>query len=564
MINARKSESFTGIIRKLFIIFLLFTFTVTVGSFILRHTITSKLERLSSQLRQPSQQPELSRLLVDLNLAENSFQQASSNGHARDLDAYKQHLKSIFGQMAEIIEQSRADSNSHLPKSKQQIALALQQKLAVSQQLFDLQKRFDSLLNRTTLGSISYRIPAKPLGARGHGQTDTLISTRHESTKNNLIKRLKDALYNKSAVKVLTIRQRNNLAEANAKRDESDLLKQLGQEYGLLSQSNQELILANLNLLTELRQVLLELQDIERLAYEKSREEILAQYQSTTRDLNTFTGIASALVLLFILLLIVYIRKASGAERRYAIENTRAVRLAGQKSEILAIMSHEIRNKLMAINGAVFMLKKTPLLPEQEKKLSSINLSSSLLLETVNNVLDVSKLEQQPAELTINHFSPLGAISDSVEAMRFMAENKGIELNLKSDGMTDGLVNGDGFRLKQVLINLLSNAIKYTDRGHVDLFAELHEKDDALWLTVTVKDTGAGIPKSMQAELFSPYYQAGGHKPGTGLGLYRCRQLIQLQKGNINLESEEGQGCTVRFSIPYKLIFDGEHSDNPE
>ncbi|MFA6083903.1 sensor histidine kinase [Mucilaginibacter sp.] len=565
MINQQQPGGFTGIIRKLFIIFLLFTFVVTAGSFILRHTINTKLERLSSQLRQSSQQAELSRLLVDLNLTENSFQQASSNGHAGDLEAYKQHLKSIFGQMTAISQHYRADSNSYLPESKRQIALGLQQKLAISQQLFDLHKRFDSLLNITTPGSINARLPARELPARGRLRTDTVVSTREEIAKNSLLKRLKDALNKKNAVKVLTIRQHNTGAtRADARQNDSKLLKQLGKQYGRLSQSNQELILANLNLLTELRQVIQQLQDIEQLAFEKSREQVLAQYQSTTRDLNTYTGVASALVLVFIISLFVYIRKASGAERRYKVENARAVRLAGQKSEILAIMSHEIRNKLMAINGAVSTLKKTALLPEQEKKIASINLASSLLLETVNNVLDVSKLEQQPAELAVNHFSPLEAMTDSVDAMRFMAENKGVELNLKTNGMVGGaLVTGDGFRLKQVLINLLSNAIKYTNKGQVDLTGDLTERDDKLWLSVEVKDTGAGIPKNRQARLFTQYYQAGGQKSGTGLGLYLCRQLILLQGGEINLTSEAGQGCTVCFSIPYDkqgIVEDG-HPD---
>lgn len=553
MINQQGSGGLTGIIRKLFVIFLLFTFAVTAGSFILRHTINTKLERLSSQLRQPSQQPEISRLLVDLNLTENSFQQASSNGRADDLKKYKLQLKSIFEQMTVISSHYLPDSNRYLPQSKQQIALALQQKLDISQRLFDLHKRFDSLLNITTPASISGGVRVRQLPAPSGLRADTVVSTREETAKSGLLRRLKDALNKKSAVKVLTIRQHTaGSAGADARRDDSRLLKQLGKQYGRLSQSNQELILANLNLLTELRHVIQQLQDIEQLAFEKSREQVLAQYQSTTRDLNTYTGVASALVLVFIILLFVYIRKASGAERRYKVENARAVRLAGQKSEILAIMSHEIRNKLMAINGAVSTLKKSALLPEQEKKIASINLSSSLLLETVNNVLDVSKLEQRPAELTINHFSPLQAITDSLDAMRFMAENKGLELHFVTNGMTGNvLVTGDGFRLKQVLINLLSNAIKYTDKGQVDLTGNLTERGDKLWLSVEVKDTGIGIPKNRQGRLFAQYYQANGQKSGTGLGLYLCRQLILLQGGEISLTSEAGQGCTVRFSIPY-------------
>ncbi|WP_167459394.1 sensor histidine kinase [Pedobacter jejuensis] len=132
-----------------------------------------------------------------------------------------------------------------------------------------------------------------------------------------------------------------------------------------------------------------------------------------------------------------------------------------------------------------------------------------------------------------------------------MAEKKSVDLNLEFNGMIDQKVNGDSLRLKQILINLLSNAIKYTDKGHVTLSAKLDEQLNNFLLTVTVKDTGSGIPKNKQAKLFSPYYQAGGQKPGTGLGLYLCRQLVKLQGGTIDLESEEGQGCTVRFTIPY-------------
>ncbi|UKT62151.1 sensor histidine kinase [Pedobacter mucosus] len=550
MINQPQSERFSRIIRKLFVFFLIFTFIVTTGSFILRHTITTKLDRLSNQLQQPWQQPAINRLLVDLNLTENRFQQASANGQISDLETYKNHLKDIFAKIEKIIQWYKVDGNSKIPKSKQQIALALQQKIAVSQQLFDLQKRFTSLLENTTLASIKDRSAENEFGKRKL-QIDTSVSVYKEPTKRSLIKRLKDAVENTTNVKVLTIKQPKNSDRVEIQPNQNDLLRTLGQQYARLGQSNQEMILANLNLLTELRQLLLDVQGIERIAYEQSREKILEEYQSTSRDLNTFTGIASFFILIFIIILIFYIREASGAERRYIMENSRAVRLAGQKSEILAIMSHEIRNKLMAINGAVFMLKRTTLLPEQEKKVISIDLSSFLLLETVNNVLDVSKLEQSAAELKINPFTPYQAISDSVEAMRFMAERKGINLNFEFEGVKDLTINGDDLRLKQVLINLLSNAIKFTDKGYVSLSAQLQEKGNAFLLVVMVKDTGSGIPKNKQAGLFTPYYQAGGHKQGTGLGLYLCRQLVRLQGGEIEIESDEGKGCVVSFSIPY-------------
>lgn len=546
MFDNRRSNSFTRIIRKLLIIFLVFTFIIAGSSYVLRHTINVKLDRLSGQLNSPGYQPKISKLLFDLNLSENSFRQATSSGNEDDLIAYKRQLNAIFSEMGKIINQYQPTDNGEASQSQPQIAYALQQKLKVSQQLFDLQKRFTFLLDKTTVNTISDYAsnPSKTMPA------DTAVSVRKESAKRGLIERLKDAVQNKSEVKVVTIRTKKGQNKANGQ--DTALVKQLGQQYSRLVNSNQELILANLSLLTQLRQVLLDLQAIDRMAFERSREKILEEYKSTSRDLNIYTAVATAFVLLFIILLLIYIRKAALAERRYIRENLRAVRLAGQRSEILAIMSHEIRNKLMAINGAVFMLQRTDLKEDQKNKVTSINLASSLLLETVNNVLDVSKLEQNPDEAKIAVFSPYEAIDDSIEAMRFMAERKNLALNFKFEGNEILQVQGDSLRLKQVLINLISNAIKYTDQGAIELSAKIEQENDQTLLSVIVKDTGSGISKSKQGKLFTPFYQAGGKKPGTGLGLYLCRQLINQQGGRIALESDEGRGCTVSFVIPYK------------
>ncbi|WP_316739192.1 HAMP domain-containing sensor histidine kinase [Pedobacter aquatilis] len=448
--------------------------------------------------------------------------------------------------METIISYYKPANNTDTPQSKAQIAHALQKKLKVSQQLFDLQKRFTFLLDKTTVNTVR-DYATNPSGTI---PPDTAVSVRKESANRGLIERLKDAVQNKSEVKVVTIRTKK-VQDGNIPQDPV-LIKQIGQQYGRLMHSNQELILANLSLLTQLRQVLLDFQAIDQMAFEQSREKILEEYKSTSQDLNIYTAVATAFVLLFIILLLIYIRKAALAERRYIRENLRAVRLAGQRSEILAIMSHEIRNKLMAINGAVFMLRRTQLKEDQESKVTSINLASSLLLETVNNVLDVSKFEQNPDEENLSIFSPYEAISDSVEAMRFMAERKNLDLNFSFEGNDILQVQGDSLRLKQVLINLLSNAIKYTDEGSISLSAKIEQENNLPLLSVSVKDTGSGISKSKQGKLFTPFYQAGGKKQGTGLGLYLCRQLINQQGGQIFLESDEGQGCTVSFLIPYK------------
>lgn len=546
--------NFSRIINRILIIFLLFTFLVTTGSFVLRHAITLKLNKLSLQLESPSYKESISALLVDLDVAENSFQKATADGSPADLAIYQRRLDTIFRGMNKIIDHYRQGGDTTLPESRRQLEQKLQQKLELSKQLFGLRKNFDSLLRVTTFDRIHNRINlARPTAVRV--KTDTVISTKKETTKNNLLRRLKDALHATQSVKVLTVRQQQQekagLSDAAAKR----LLAELGSQYGRMALSGQALVTANLNLLTELRQLTRQLQDIDQIAYERSREATLKAYASATRDLNAFTGIALVAVLVFIVLLVVYVRRAGWAEKRIRVENGRAIRLAGQKSEILAIMSHEIRNKLMAINGAVFTIKKTPLTEQQEQKLGAIMLASGLVLETINNVLDASKLEQGYAQDNKNDpFVPADALRNAVEAMRFMAEDKNLEIALLLNEDAEITVQGDSFRLKQVLLNLISNAIKYTEAGTISVKGNVTIIDSSCQLKVTVTDSGVGIPKNRQAQLFTPYYQAGGQKPGTGLGLYLCKELITRQNGKITLTSNEGQGTTVSFELVYDLL----------
>lgn len=544
-------------LRNVFILFLLFTFIITAGSVVLKYSIGQKLDALSNRLREPSPEPEISTILLDLNSAENDFQQANLNGHADKLAAYKLKLNNIFIGIDRLLTKYQADSARYFPGSRQQIARSVAQKLAISQHVFNLKQHFDSLLKATTPAKLSAPYIKTRLRA---DKADTTISIRQEATRNGLLTRLKNAIVNKNQVKVLTIRERQHRDSIRRSLTPSQLLQQLNRQNAYLLMSNEQLITANLNLLTQLHQLLQQLKDMDQLAWETGRNEVLEQYRSTTSDMDHFIGVAITLILVFIVLLIIYIRKAGEAEQNYLMENERAVALASQKSEILATMSHEIRNPLTAITGAIYMLNKTTLSPDQEKKVSAINLSSVMLIETVNNILDVSALEHQQGGVLLRViFDPFKVLKEAVESMHFMAEKKGITLTQEFIGDNNAQVAGDTFKLKQVMVNLLSNAIKYTDEGSVTVTAALNHTDEhSAVLSVSVKDTGVGIPKEQQAGLFTRYYQTGGNhlKPGTGLGLYLCRQLVNLQGGGISVESETGKGCIIRFTIPYRYHAD--------
>jgi len=177
-------------------------------------------------------------------------------------------------------------------------------------------------------------------------------------------------------------------------------------------------------------------------------------------------------------------------------------------------------------------------------------------METVNNILDVSALEHQEGGVLLKAaFMPFMVLREAVGSMQFMAERKDILLTIEFMGDDNATVTGDTFKLKQIMVNLLSNAIKYTDKGSVKVIATLSTVADEhrTILGVSILDTGIGIPKEQQAGLFTRYYQAeaNNQKPGTGLGLYLCKQLLTLQGGSISVESETGKGCLIRFTIPY-------------
>lgn len=572
---ANKSRETSNNLRKVFILFLVFTFLIGVGSLLLRHSIFEKLHVLTGKLREPAQGQEISNILLDLNGAESDFQQAILSGEHEKLEDYKTRLYSTFIQIEALLKKYNLSNDSALSISKNKIGQSFEQKLKISKQVFGLRQSFDSLLKITNIESIAgeasngliEKYKVKHSLRRIIGKADTSVRLiKPEADKHGLFKRLQDAIVNKQAgsqsVKVITVNRdrqiRDSINRSLTRREhnlQNGLLKKLNEENGRLAKSNQQLISANLSLVIRLHELVQQLKDIHLTEWEKTRSEMLNQYQAATDDMNTFTGVAILMVLVFIVLLIIYIRKAGKAEGNYLLENERAVALAEQKSEMLAIMSHEIRNPLTAITGIIYLLNRTEMTEDQKKKLNAINHSSSMLMGTVNDILDVSKIDNQKAgALNIVSFQPVIEIRETIAAMSFTAERKQIVINAEFIGDEQCTVKGDPFRLKQIMINLLSNAIKYTDEGSVTVKVVLSELNAGTeLLKVSIIDTGIGIPKDQQAKLFTRYYQANrsAGKPGTGLGLYICQQLIQIQQGNISVISEEGKGCHFKFEIPY-------------
>lgn len=226
------------------------------------------------------------------------------------------------------------------------------------------------------------------------------------------------------------------------------------------------------------------------------------------------------------------------------------------KTAFLQNMSHEIRTPLNGVIGFSNLLAKKELSKTEIFEYSSIiQVSAQRLLEIVNNILDISKIETGQINLSYSEFSVNTLIKNIYSIFSLTAREKGVELNY-SVALDDNLsmINSDETKIHQILSNLVNNALKFTKEGSIDFGYEV--KDDNL--IFFVNDTGIGIPSDMQSKIFERFVQADmgltRNFEGAGLGLSICRGLVQLLGGDIWLESELGKGSKFYFSVPFKQI----------
>ena len=231
---------------------------------------------------------------------------------------------------------------------------------------------------------------------------------------------------------------------------------------------------------------------------------------------------------------------------------------SNHKTEFLASMSHEIRTPLNAIVGFSQALAKENISGRAKEEVEDILMASTALLDIVNGILDISKIESNKIEIVESEYQPKKMINEVTSLINARIGSKPIDLKILVDNNLPGVLYGDSIRIKQIMINLLTNSVKYTEEGRILLQVKVNNDKNNCKLIIEVSDTGIGMSEEDITNLFARYQRFDSEKnagiEGTGIGMTITKGLVELMGGEITVKSKREQGTTFTVTINQKII----------
>lgn len=302
--------------------------------------------------------------------------------------------------------------------------------------------------------------------------------------------------------------------------------------------------------------------EIAELEQRRKTADILSSRSTKFIIVVSVVGVLIMLALGFIITKYVW-----GLMRKLDFASSAAKEASRAKTEFLAGMSHEIRTPMNAIIGMADLLSETPLNTEQREYLKVFKTAGENLLEIINDILDVSKVEAGDFTLEAVNFDLGELVESTAQVMAIGAHEKRLELNCQVSPDLPRMVVGDPVRVRQIITNLLGNAIKFTASGEVSIHVEPEpDSEDPGAVSFCVSDSGIGIPEDKLETIFDTFTQADTSTTrqygGTGLGLTICRHLVDFMGGRIWVESETGKGSTFYFTLRLGTVAQG--MDRPD
>ncbi|PTX45285.1 hypothetical protein C8P64_1279 [Christiangramia gaetbulicola] len=499
----------------------------------------------------------VSEITTDLNESENTSRRLIQTGDKEDLDLYNAQLDSIEFKLRELEEtyeeidlENEVDSISKLLDQKTQNLKELvvlrdsdRNTNYYSRVLAELKKVDESFADDdyerrfANLEPHQRRVLIRLLEYAKEDNAQELTNQRLDS----LVSSVKKVLYE------LEMANRQFRNEVNQK--ENELL-------------NNDMILNQ-----QLQRLLAGLE-------QKERENTVQRAETFQNMLNKTSNIiiiGSCIILLTILYFIINIIGDITRSQRYRVELEEAKDFAesllASREQFMAAITHDLRSPLTTVMGYTDLIQKTDLSEKQKHYLTQIKKSSEFILRLVNDLLDLSKLEAGKMLIENLSFNPKKLIHDTVNNVIPAEKKKEVEIIIEVSEGTNVQIQSDPFRIKQILANLISNAWKFTEKGKIVIAAELKKvSGENHILEIRVKDSGIGISKEMQENIFEEFSQENSSIEkrfgGSGLGLAITKRLTQLLEGEIKLESDQGKGSEFTIMIP--VIKLSETREEPE